>query len=96
MGKPGFVCVVCPCFDIITNVDIKRELSRVDPKGTSQYCWQCLNKVSKSLSDPWHSCPRCGQELDRDYKSALLIQKIGLLSTQGEDITSLCQNCGQS
>ncbi len=47
-----------------------------------------IDKVSKSLSERWHSCPRCGQELDRDYNSALLIQKIGLLSTQGEDITS--------
>ncbi|NET45536.1 MAG: transposase [Okeania sp. SIO2B3] len=66
-----------------------KKLSRVDPKGTSQYCWECLNKVSKSLSERWHSCPRCGQELDRDYNSALLIQKIGLLSIQEEDITSV-------
>ncbi|NEP79913.1 MAG: transposase [Okeania sp. SIO3B3] len=65
------------------------ELSRVDPKGTSQHCWECLRKVSKSLSKRWHSCPKCGQELDRDYNSALLIQKIGLLSTQEEDITSV-------
>ncbi len=47
-----------------------------------------VDSVSKSLSERWHSCPKCGQELDRDYNSALLIQKIGLLSTQGEDITS--------
>ena len=66
-----------------------KRIIKVDPKGTSQYCWECLNKVSKSLSERWHSCPRCGQELDRDYNSALLIQKIGLLSTQGEDITSV-------
>ncbi|WP_363267874.1 zinc ribbon domain-containing protein [Okeania sp. SIO2B3] len=43
---------------------------KVDPKGTSQHCWECLNRVSKSLSERWHSCPRCGQELDRDYNSA--------------------------
>ncbi|NEN88282.1 MAG: transposase [Okeania sp. SIO3H1] len=65
-----------------------KRIIKVDPKGTSQHCWECLNRVSKSLSERWHSCPRCGQELDRDYNSALLIQKIGLLSTQGEDITS--------
>ena len=52
---------------------------KVDPRGTSQHCWECLNKVSKRLSERWHSCPKCGQELDRDYNSALLIQKIGLL-----------------
>ncbi|WP_094677382.1 RNA-guided endonuclease TnpB family protein [Hydrocoleum sp. CS-953] len=66
-----------------------KRIIKVDPKGTSQHCWECLNRVSKSLSERWHSCPRCGQELDRDYNSALLIQKIGLLSTQGEDITSV-------
>ena len=66
-----------------------QRIIKVDPKGTSQYCWECLNKVSKSLSERWHSCAKCGQELDRDYDSALLIQKIGLLSTQGEDITSV-------
>ncbi|NEP45352.1 MAG: transposase, partial [Okeania sp. SIO2H7] len=46
-----------------------KELSCVDPKGTSQHCWECLNKVSKSLSERWHSCPKCGQEVDRDYNS---------------------------
>ena len=66
-----------------------KRIIKVDPKGTSQHCWECLNRVSKSLSERWHSCPICGQELDRDYNSALLIQKIGLLSTQGEDITSV-------
>ncbi len=66
-----------------------KRVVKVDPKGTSQHCWECLNKVSKSLSERWHSCPECGQELDRDYNSALLIQKIGLLSTQEEDITSV-------
>ncbi|MGK7922981.1 MAG: RNA-guided endonuclease InsQ/TnpB family protein, partial [Trichodesmium sp.] len=66
-----------------------KKIIKVDPKGTSQNCWKCLNKVSKSLSERWHSCAKCGQELDRDYNSALLIQKIGLLSTQEEDITSV-------
>ncbi|WP_375340321.1 hypothetical protein [Okeania sp.] len=51
-----------------------------------------MKKVSKSLSQHWHSWPKCGQELDRDYNSALLIQKIGLLSTQGEDITSVMRS----
>ncbi|NES76313.1 MAG: transposase [Okeania sp. SIO1H4] len=72
-----------------------KKIIKVDPKGTSQHCWECLNQVPKSLSERFaprherHSCPKCGQELDRDYNSALLIQKIGLLSTQGEDITSV-------
>ncbi|WP_202221552.1 RNA-guided endonuclease TnpB family protein [Okeania sp. KiyG1] len=66
-----------------------KKIIKVDPKGTSQHCWECLSKVAKSLSERWHSCSNCGQELDRDYNSALLIQKIGLLSTQEEDITSV-------
>ncbi|NEO56731.1 MAG: transposase [Okeania sp. SIO3B5] len=49
--------------------NLAKKLSRVDPKGTSQHCWECLNKVSKSLSERWHSCRICGQELDRDYNS---------------------------
>jgi putative transposase len=51
---------------------------KVDPWGTSQYCSDCLNKVSKSLSDRWHLCPQCGLMLDRDLNSAILIQKVGM------------------
>lgn len=50
----------------------------IDPRGTSQYCWSCLNKVSKELKDRWHSC-LCGEELHRDLNSAKLIKKIGLV-----------------
>ncbi|NEQ75709.1 MAG: transposase [Okeania sp. SIO2C9] len=46
-----------------------KSIVKVDPKGTSQHCWKYLNKVSKSLSECWHSCSNCGQELDRDYNS---------------------------
>ena len=35
----------------------------LDPKGTSQNCLNCLNKVPKELSDRWHSC-QCGESLD--------------------------------
>jgi len=51
---------------------------KVDPKGTSQHCSNCLNHVPKVLSDRWHSCPRCGTELDRDTNAAILIKKVGL------------------
>ncbi|NEO57161.1 MAG: transposase [Okeania sp. SIO3B5] len=37
-----------------------KKIIKVDPKGTSQYCWECLNKVSKSLSERWHSWPHIG------------------------------------
>ncbi len=60
----------------------------VDPKGTSQHCWRCLNKVPKELSERWHSC-QCGESLDRDENSAKLIKKIGLNHESGEGTSSL-------
>lgn len=51
---------------------------KVNPWGTSQYCSTCLNKVSKTLSDRWHSCPNCMLSIDRDLNSAILIKKVGL------------------
>jgi putative transposase len=68
----------------------------VDPKGTSQHCWICLNKVPKELSDRGHSC-QCGESLDRDENSAKLIKKtctersrsIGLNYESGGGSTSL-------
>ncbi|WP_341734687.1 transposase [Microcoleus sp. EPA2] len=60
----------------------------VDPKGTSQHCWNCLNKVPKELSQRWHSC-QCGESLDRDKNSAKLIRKIGLSYESGGGTPSL-------
>ncbi len=51
---------------------------KVNPKGTSQHCSICLNAVPKTLEDRWHSCPKCGLEVDRDTNSAVLIKKVGL------------------
>lgn len=51
---------------------------KVDPKGTSQHCCVCLNKVPKVLSERWHSCSDCGNEMDRDTNAAVLIKKVGL------------------
>jgi putative transposase len=51
---------------------------KVDPKGTSQHCCMCLNRVPKPLSQRWHSCPHCANELDRDTNAAILIKKVGL------------------
>jgi putative transposase len=66
--------------EILTNKAEKAGLLlvKVDPKGTSQHCSECLSRVSKSLSDRWHCCPYCGIILDRDLNSAVLIQKVGL------------------
>ena len=53
-------------------------IKKVDPRGTSQYCCICLSKVPKQLSDRWHSCPHCNNEMQRDTNSAILIKKVGL------------------
>jgi putative transposase len=51
---------------------------KVNPKGTSRHCSNCLNRVPKELSDRWHnSCPHCGIELQRDVNSGILIKKVG-------------------
>jgi putative transposase len=46
-------------------------LIRVDPRGTTQRCSRCGEKVEKSLSDRIHECPHCELKLDRDLNAAL-------------------------
>jgi len=55
-----------------------KKVIQLNPKGTSQHCSNCLNRVPKELSDRWHSCPHCGTELQRDVNSGILIKKVGL------------------
>ena len=54
------------------------KIIKVNPKNSSQYCWNCLNKVPKSLSDRWHNCDYCQESIDRDFNSSLLLKKVGL------------------
>ena len=61
---------------------------KVNPRGTSQHCSQCLNRVSKTLSDRWHSCDVCNLSCDRDYNSALLIKKLAVGSSQDKKLPS--------
>jgi putative transposase len=72
-----------------------KRVIKVDPKGTSQHCHACLNKVPKDLSDRWHNCNHCGESLPRDVNSGKLIKKIGL-ATVGMEHASLktALNCG--
>jgi len=49
----------------------------VNPRGTSQVCSGCGEKVAKSLSDRVHECPHCGLVLDRDLNAARNILEIG-------------------
>jgi putative transposase len=49
------------------------KLIKVNPKGTTQKCSRCGEKVKKTLSDRIHECPHCGLVMDRDLNAALNI-----------------------
>lgn len=53
------------------------EFLEVNPKGTSQMCSICGNKVPKTLAQRWHRCPYCGVVIQRDLNSANAIITVG-------------------
>ena len=53
------------------------EVIRVNPRYTSQKCFQCGEVVQKSLSVRTHICPFCGSVADRDVNAAKNILKAG-------------------
>ncbi|MBE9010146.1 transposase [Pseudanabaenaceae cyanobacterium LEGE 13415] len=63
-----------------------KRVIEVNPSETSQHCWNCLNRVSKTLNDRWHDCDNCGESLNRDENSAKLIKRLAIV---GMDVTSL-------
>ena len=67
---------------------------KVNPRGTSQHCSQCLNRVSKTLSERWHSCNACNLSCDRDYNSAVLIKKLAVGSSQDKTLPSIADLLG--
>jgi putative transposase len=54
-----------------------RVFIKVDPRGTGQTCI-CGQRVPKTLSQRWHSCPSCGLAQGRDHVSAQVILRLGL------------------
>ena len=62
---------------------------KVNPRGTSQHCSRCLDRVSKTLSDRWHECDSCSLSCDRDWNSAMLIKKLAVGSRQDKKLSSL-------
>ena len=64
---------------------------KVNPRGTSIHCSQCLNRVSKTLSERWHHCDNdnCRLSCDRDYNSAMLISKLAVGSSQDKTLPSI-------
>jgi len=49
------------------------QLIKVNPRGTTQMCSRCGEKVEKTLSDRIHECPYCGLVMNRDENAALNI-----------------------
>jgi putative transposase len=67
-----------------------RELARVDPRPTSQFCL-CGCSVPKTLGHRWHECPVCGLSAPRDPVSAQVILRrvrIGRSGGRVEDVVS--------
>jgi putative transposase len=50
----------------------------VNPRGTSQICSVCGEKVSKKLSQRQHDCPHCGLSLGRDHNAGRNILALGM------------------
>jgi len=57
-----------------------RVFVQVDPRGTSQDCSQCGQKVFKDLKVRIHDCPHCGLKIHRDLNAAINILRRGLAS----------------
>jgi putative transposase len=55
-----------------------RTVMLVDPRNTSKLCSHCGELVEKKLSERVHTCPQCGQVMDRDRNAALNILQRGL------------------
>lgn len=61
----------------------------INPKGTSQLCSRCGERVPKGLSTRWHRCPHCELEIQRDHNAALNILARGMaLLAVGQTVTA--------
>lgn len=65
-----------------------KQLTKVDPKYTSQKCSDCDSIVKKSLSVRVHDCPNCGLILDRDHNAAINIKKAAVAWRGGVVVTN--------
>ena len=67
----------------------------VDPRGTTQLCSGCGEKVPKKIWDRHHDCPNCGLSLGRDHNAALNILRLGesLASKQNCILVSERESC---
>ena len=80
LNKSFSDCGIAQFLEILSHQAQKfgNKIVKVNPRRTSQVCYNCLNSVPKTLCDRWHNCPHCQVSLDRDECSAKLIKKVGL------------------
>ena len=69
-------------------VNAGKQLTKVDPKYTSQRCSGCDTIVPKSLSVRVHDCPDCGLVLDRDHNAAINIKKAAVALRGGVSVAN--------
>ncbi len=65
------------------------QVVKVDAKYTSQNCSGCGERVSKTLADRIHRCPRCGLVMDRDENAAVnILNRVGStrIDAQGDSV----------
>ncbi len=65
-----------------------KQLTKVDPKYTSQKCSRCDSIVPKSLSVRVHDCLDCGLVLDRDHNAAINIKKAAVALRGGASVVN--------
>ena len=65
-----------------------KQLTKVDPKHTSQKCSHCDSIVKKSLAIRTHCCPDCGLIIDRDHNAAINIKKAAVAWRGGVVVTN--------
>ena len=64
-----------------------KQLTKVNPKYTSQKCSGCEAIVKKSISVRVHCCNDCGLVLDRDHNAAINIKKAAVALRGGVVVT---------
>jgi putative transposase len=61
----------------------------INPRGTSQECSGCGQKVKKPLSQRIHNCPNCNISLCRDLNAAIIIKNRGTHDLKAQTMSSM-------
>jgi len=76
------------CFVQMLSYKVERtggQLIRVNPKNTSRTCSKCGNIQDMSLSQREFKCLKCGFVCHRDFNSAILVDRAGLVQISSSE-----------